>query len=328
MNLDSENMIFVLREFPEMLEKALSFADNLQLPKKQIDNIMVVGMGGSGYNGDLLKVYLKDLKIPINVIKDYTLPSYTNKNTLLFVASYSGNTEEPIAAYRSAIRRGINMICISSGGKLEELAKMNKTPHILIPKGIQPRLSTAYQFVAMLNVLQNLEIIKNQEKDIKLTIKNLKTSAEKIENAGKDLAKKIKDKIPIIYSSQEMFCIAEKWKTDINENAKTHAFYNTFSEFNHNEICAYENTGDNFYIIIINDERDHPRIKKRIEVFKKLIRSYNISITEISITGDHFLTRLFSSVWMGLFLAYYLALEYNRDPSPVKIIESLKKQLK
>lgn len=328
MNLDSENMISILREFPDMLKTSITLGDDITVPKKLIDNIIVAGMGGSGYNGDILKVYLKDLKIPIHVVKDYNLPKFANKNSLLFAASYSGNTEETVAVYRTAIRRGINMVSMSSGGKLEELAKMNRTPHILIPKGIQPRLSTPYQFVSMLNVLQNSGIIEDQKKDIELTINNLKAASEKIEQAGKELAKKIKGKIPVIYSSQEMFCIAEKWKTDINENAKVHAFYNMFSEFNHNEICAYENTGDDFYILIINDEKDHPRIKKRIEVFKKLIRSYDISITEISITGDNYLTRIISSIWMGLFLAYYLALEYNRDPSPVKIIESLKKQLK
>ncbi len=328
MELDSQNMISILKQFPDMLKKAQSFGDDINLEKDKIKNIFVVGMGGSGYNGDLLKVYLKDSKIPINVVKDYTLPKYANKKTLLFAVSYSGNTEETISAYRTAVRRGVQIVSISSGGKLEELSKMNKVPHILIPKGIQPRLSTGYQFVSMLNVLQNTGIISGQKNEINKAIKNLKTASERIEKAGQELAKKLKDKIPVIYSSQEMFCIAEKWKTDINENAKVHAFYNVFPEFNHNEICAYENSSDEFYIIIINDERDHRRIKKRIEVFKKLIRSYDISITEISITGDHYLTRLLSGVWMGLYIAYYLALEYKRDPSPVKIIENLKKELK
>ena len=125
-----------------------------------------------------------------------------------------------------------------------------------------------------------------------------------------------------------MFCIAEKWKTDINENAKTHAFYNMFSEFNHNEICAYENPVGDFYVVIVSDEKDHDRIKKRIEIFKKLLREYKAPVTEISITGTNLLTRLFSSIWMGLYLAYYLALEYGIDPTPVKIIEKLKKDLK
>ncbi|MBT4857774.1 bifunctional phosphoglucose/phosphomannose isomerase [archaeon] len=328
MTIDSQDMISILKQFPDMVKQASNMGDDITVPKNLIDNIIVIGMGGSGYNGDLLKCYLKDLKIPIHVIKDYNLPKYANKKSLIFTVSYSGNTEETIEAYRSAIRKGINIVSLSSGGKLEELAKMNKNPHISVPKGIQPRLSTAYQFISMLNVLQHSGIISNQEKEIKTVIKNLKASNLKIETTGKELAKKIKNKIPIIYSSAEMFCVAEKWKTDINENAKAHAFYNTFSEFNNNELCAYEHTPDNFYIIIITDEKDHPRIKKRINIFKKLARSFDISITEISITGDHFLTRLLSSIWMGFFVAYYLAIEYERDPTPVLFIENLKKDLK
>jgi len=328
MKIDSENMIEVLRKFPDMLEKSLKLGDDISFPRQLIENIIVVGMGGSGYNGDLIKVYMQDIPIPVHVIKDYTLPKFSSKKSLIFIVSYSGNTEEPISAYRSAIRRGFRIVSIASGGKLEELAKMNKNPHIQIPAGIQPRLSTPYQFVAMLNVLSYSGIIEDQETLIKKAAKNIRNSAKNIEASGKELAAKLKNKVPIIYSSAKMFCVAEKWKTDINENAKTHALYNVFPEFNHNEICAYENPVGNFHIVIVSDKDDYVKIKKRIKVFKKLANKYKTPVTEIAITGDSLLTRLISSIWMGLFTAYYLALEYEIDPSPVKIIESLKKELK
>ena len=124
-----------------------------------------------------------------------------------------------------------------------------------------------------------------------------------------------------------MFCIAEKWKTDVNENAKTHAFYNMIPEFNHNELCAYQSKNNNFHIIFLNDAKDHPRIKDRIEAFKKLVKPYNIPMTEIAITGNDLLARLMTGIWMGLFFSYYLALEYGIDPTPVEIIEKLKKEL-
>lgn len=327
MNIDSENMIEVLRRFPDMITESLTLGEDISLPKELVENIIVCGMGGSGYNGDLLKVYLNELPIQIHVVKDYIIPKFANRKSLIFTASYSGNTEETVAAYRMAIKRGCKVISISSGGKLLELSQMNKNSHILVPKGIQPRLSTPYQFIAMLNVLQNCKIIEKQNERLEKCAYDLSEFSKKIEENAKDLASKVKGRVPIIYSSQKMFCIAEKWKTDINENAKTHAFYNSFSEFNHNEICSYENPVGDFYVIIVSDMADHPRIQKRVKIFKKLLREYNTPLTEISITGDNFLTRLISSVWMGLFLAYYLALEYNIDPSPVIIIEKLKKDL-
>lgn len=326
MSVDSENMIDVLRTFPDMIKRSLAIGDDVTTPKEFVKTIVVVGMGGSGYNGDLLKVYLQDSAIQIHVVKDYILPKFVDRKSLVFAISYSGNTEETIFAYRTAIKRSCKVISISSGGKLAELAKMNKNPHILVPKGIQPRLSTPYQFIAMLNVLSYSGIINEQEKIIKKCAENLEDSD--IEQNAKELAGKLKGKIPIIYSSQKLFCLAEKWKTDINENAKTHAFYNTFSEFNHNEICGYENLKEKYHIIILNDKDDHPGIKKRVKVFKKVIKKYNVEITELGIKGENLLTRLFSAIWMGLFLAYYLALEYDVDPTPVKIIEDFKKQLK
>ena len=327
MTTDSGNMTKVLAKFPYMLKEAMDYGKKIKF--ENVDNIVVVGMGGSGYNGDLLKVYLYDQPLNIHVVKNYTLPKFADNKTLVFAVSYSGNTEETVAAYRTAIKRCCKVVSIASGGKLEELAKMNKNPHIAIPKGIQPRLSTLYQFVGMLNVLVNSGLVMDQTTIYNDTIASLKQSSQRIEENGKDLAKKLHGVTPIIYSSQKLFCIAEKWKTDINENAKTHAFYNMFSEFNHNEICAYENPVGNFHIVIVSDQDDHPRIKKRIKIFKELVsKDYDTPVQEIAITGDNYLTRLVSSVWMGLYLAYYLALEYDIDPTPVKIIESLKKDLK
>ncbi len=325
--IDKENMIEVLRSFPQMAEDASKLGDDVTFPKDFIENITICGMGGSGYNGDLLKVYLHKLPIRIDVIKDYDLPFYVSKKSLFFAMSYSGNTEETISAYRLALRRGCKVISLSAGGKLKELAKMNNNLHISIPGEIQPRLSTPYQFVPLLNALSYSGIIEEHDQIIKKCIFDLKNSSSRIESAGKDVAMKLKGKTPLIYSSSRMFCLAEKWKTDINENAKTHAFYNVFPEFNHNELCAFENTGKDYHVIIISDKEDSDKVKDRIKTFKKTISQYKVDVTEIGIAGDNMLTKLLSGVWMGLFLSYYLALEYGRNPTPVNIIEKFKKEL-
>lgn len=326
-SVDKDKMIDVLRSFPSMIEQASSFGDEVTFPKDFIENIVITGMGGSGYNGDLLKAYLGDTPLQIHVIKDYVLPKFVQRKSLVFAVSYSGNTEETISAYRSALRRGCKVISMSSGGKLEELAKMNNTQHVKIPKGIQPRLSTPYQFTALLNVLSYSGMIDDQEGIIKKCHTQLKAIAQKVEENSKELASKVKGKVPIIYTSNRLFALSEKWKTDINENAKTHAFYNVFPEFNHNELCSHENMDIQTHVIILSDKDDPEKIKDRIKSFKKVAAGYKVPITEIGLAGDNFLTRLFLGVWSGLFFAYYLALEYGRDPTPVNIIEKFKKSL-
>ena len=324
---DSGNMIEVLRKFPSMLQESMTLAEDISFPKEFIENIIISGMGGSGYTGDLLKVYLQDMPIQVHVVKDYILPKFVDRKSLMFAISYSGNTEETVTAYRTALKRGCKIVCIASGGKLKELSNLNKTPFIEVPKGIQPRLSTPYLFLSVLISMQNLGLIDDVEESIEETVAYLKASQKKIEMYCHDLAKKLKGKTPIIYSSQRMFCIAEKWKTDINENAKVHAFYNMFPEFNHNEICAYQNSKDTFHTILISDIQDHERIKKRFEIFKKVVKKYKVELTEVALKGDNFMTRLFSAILMGLYLGYFMAIEQGTDPTPVEIIENLKKEL-
>jgi glucose/mannose-6-phosphate isomerase len=324
---DSGNMIEVLRRFPSMIEEATHFAEDISFPKEFIENIVVLGMGGSGYTGDLLKVYLQDTPLHVHVVKDYILPKFVDRKSLVFAISYSGNTEETVTAYRTALKRGCRIISVSSGGKLKELANLNKNAHIEIPKGIQPRLSTPYLFISVLSALQNGGLVDEIDSSVEETIDSLKGSQKKLEAFCLDLAKKLKGKVPIIYSSQRMFCISEKWKTDINENAKVHAFYNMFPEFNHNEISAYEHTKDIFHTILISDIQDHERVKRRFEIFKKIMKKYKVQITEVSLKGDNFMTRLLTAILMGLYLGYFMALEQGTDPTPVEVIENLKKEL-
>ncbi|MBN2423285.1 bifunctional phosphoglucose/phosphomannose isomerase [Candidatus Woesearchaeota archaeon] len=321
---DKSNMHEILERFPKMIKEAMELGKDIKI-EADIKNIFITGMGGSAYPGDLLKCYLDDIKIPVFVNKSYSLPKYVNKETLLFAVSYSGNTEETISAYREAIRKKANVVAVCSGGKLEKLAKMNKTPLVLVPKGLQPRLSTIYLSVPLLTILHNSGIIPSQENILKKTAAALKNPG--IKEKAKELASKIKGKVPVIYSSQRTFCIAEKWKTDINENAKTPAFYNIFPEFNHNETNAYVNIIGEYFVVMIKDEQDHPRVKKRINIIKKLIMKKGVDIMEIAITGNDFLTRLISGFYLGLWVSYFLALEYETDPTPVEIIEDLKKEL-
>ncbi|NQV09467.1 bifunctional phosphoglucose/phosphomannose isomerase [Candidatus Woesearchaeota archaeon] len=325
-DIDTENMKGVLERFSDMCRQASKLGGDIKI-EGEVDNIVVAGMGGSGISGDILKNYLSEDGIRVYVNKDYKLPDFVNKKSLVFVISYSGNTEETIASYQDAIKKQAHIVVMCSGGRLDGMAKSSRINRIKIPDDIpQPRLAVPYLFFPMLTVLQNNKIIKNKEQEIISTIEVLKK--KNFKEMAEELAPKLVNKTPIIYSSQRYASVANRWKTDINENAKIHAFYNIYPEFNHNEINGYVNKVGDFYVIIIRDNDEHYRIRKRINATKALIKRKGTSVTEMVIRGDSYLTKLLSAIYIGEWVGYFLAIEYETDPSPVDIIEDLKKQLK
>tara|TARA_Y100000310_G_scaffold268382_1_gene280964 strand:- start:782 stop:1783 length:1002 start_codon:yes stop_codon:yes gene_type:complete len=323
--VDKENMYDVLKNFPKQMQEAARLGKNVKITDK-IDNIIITGMGGSALPGEILKSFFYSTSIPIFVNKGYTLPEFTNMRSLVFVISYSGNTEETIYAYRNALRKGARIVAISSGGKLEELSTKQRQIFIKVPSGIQPRSGYAYQFFPILNVLMNSKIIGDVSQDIEKTIETLKKPI--FEERAKDIAIKLEGKIPLIYSSDKLFAIAYKWKINFNENSKVHAFCNMLPELNHNEIVGYTQLEADYHVILIKDEDDHMRVKKRFDITKDIIKKSGVSVTEIMLKGGSILTKIFSAIYIGDLASYYLALKYGIDPTPVKIVEELKRRLK
>ena len=324
-DIDKENLHGLLADFYKECETALKLGHNIKVGG-DFDSIVFCGMGGSCMPGDMLQTYLGDFKLPFHLVRNYDLPKFVTKKSLVFCNSYSGNTEETISAFKQAVERGCTIIGISSGGKLMDLCRKEKVQHVKVPEGIPPRMSIGNSFFIILTILQNNGIIERIDREIRHTIDALKKP--EYEKMGMDLAEKLYGKIPIIYASERFKAIAMRWKTDINENAKIHAFYNYFPEFNHNEINGYVNKVGDFYVIIIKDESDHVRIKRRMQVTKELIKQRGVPVTEMEIKGDNLLTKIFSALYVGTWMSYFLALKYETDPSPVKIIEDLKKMLR
>jgi len=166
-----------------------------------------------------------------------------------------------------------------------------------------------------------LHFIDNPVEDIKNTIKALKNP--KFKERAQDLAEKLVEKIPLIYASERMGVVAYRWKTQFNENAKIHAFCHVFPELDHNELVGYDNIKAGYHVIIIKDDDDYVKIKKRMDITKRLISEAGINVTEMVIKGDCFLTKLFSAIYLGDLTSYYLALKYGTDPTPVDVIELL-----
>src|SRR3989338_5845059 len=320
MPLDGENMLGVIKNFPRQCREALDLPRGISV-SGEVTSIVVIGMGGSAVGGDLLKSYLHDTKIPVFVVRDYKVPEFVDDYTLVFAVSYSGNTEETLSALKDAKEKGAKIIGITSGGKLEE--ECEKV--IKVPSGLQPRAALAYLFFPMLGVLHNSGIVSVKNSELNEMLAIIK-NAEKFSSEGEALAKKIKEKIPIVYASQLLEPVAFRWKTQMNENAKMPCFYNVFSEMNHNEIAGYQGMDRKFVAVLLKDKHDNERVKKRMEICKGLMGE-RVNVEEADVKGESLLARMISTIYLGDFVSYYLAVWNRVDPSPVKIIESLKKKL-
>ncbi len=323
---DTQNFREVLHSLPSQIEKAPDLVRNIKV-EQRINKIAIVGMGGSALPGEILKNYLKDEPFPIHIIREFNTPNFFDKETLIFIISYSGNTEETISAYRKATKIGAPIICMSSGGKLEQIAQMYKSQYVKLPVVSQPRLGVGYLFFAILEILHRARIISDRSDDIKSTMRTLQK--EIYEGFAKELAQKIGDKIPIVYAAQDLFSIAYLWKISFNENSKIMAFCNAIPELDHNELSGYAGANQNFYTILFKDvSSDDPRMKKRIETLKDVIKETGNDAVEMAIRGENLLSKMFSAIYLGYWTSYYVALLHNVDPTPVNVIESFKLKVK
>ncbi len=334
--IDEDEMLKVLENFPEQIEDVVERLD-LNLLPFQPDEIVVAGMGGSGIVGDILKSFLANrIKIPIYVNKDYNLPSFVDENTLLFVVSYSGNTEETLNAAREGMKRKAKVVGISSDGELESLCKERGVVFIQAPKGYHPRAAIAFLFIPVLKLLSEMLIydsdvaILDAISELKELRDSIKADVPEKDNLAKKLAKRIKGKIPIIYGHSIYNAVANRWHTQFNENAEVLSWYGAFPEMNHNEVVGWkgDDKSDNFIPILLRDNKEDERIDKRIEVTKdKVFKPVTEDIIEVWAKADTQLARILYLIYLGDYVSIYLALLYGRDPSPVKIIDELKASL-
>lgn len=320
--IGSERMIDVLDNFWRQCQEASRLARDIKVDLP-INGIVLCGMGGSAIPGDIIKSYI-DVNVPVVVNRSYEIPSWVNKNTLVFTISYSGNTEETLTCFRHAKAKQAKIVGISSGGKIEKFCQQGRSHFVKVPSGIQPRDASGYLTLPIINILQNSRIIKDNSRDMENMISTLKKGYKE---KAREIAKKLVGKIPIIYSSHRMIALAKTWKSKINENAKVEAFYNEFPELNHNELVGFTNLKGDFFVIIIEDEDDHVRVKKRMNITAELLKKKGCPVLTLKIKGENRLSKIFSTILLGSYVGYYLALEYGTDPSPVVMVEDLKKEL-
>lgn len=296
---------------------------------KSAKKFIVLGMGGSHLAADILT---HQSNINILVHHNYGLPLLDDKalkENMIIASSYSGNTEEVIDGLKLALKKKLNVVVLATGGKLIKLAKLHKLPYVQIPDiGIQPRMGLGFQTKALLKLMNaNREL-----KDVTELADTLKP--KKYKSQAKSLAKRLKNSVPVIYSSQRNWTLAYNWKIKFNETGKVPAFYNTLPELNHNEMNGFDvvkNTkslSNNFHFIFLTDPLDHKRIKTRMDVLKKLYRKRKLPVTTIELRGKNDWHKTFANLILADWICFHLAISYGLEPEPVPMVEEFKKLIK
>ena len=286
--IDKSNMFGDLVGFPDQIRNAKEIVENSEIESiYKVDNIIISGMGASSISGDVVQSFFRDkLDIPIFITRQYNLPKWAHKNTLVISQSYSGNTEETLSTFKHAYQKHCKIIAISTGGKLEELCQHRDAPFIKIPAGIQPRAATGYILFSSIYALKKIGVIHDEiDSEINDAISiteefrnhNKQEIPEK-ENLSKQLAKKILNTIPQIYGWKYYMPIAKRWGTQFNENSKIICRFDEVSECNHNDIVGWSMNSEvskKFTCILFRDhEEESIYLTTRLDFMKRLFERY------------------------------------------------------
>lgn len=320
-----------IKEFPKQLKVSMEIGAAAKLTKhdKVIQNITVLGMGGSGIGGNFVTEFVSAFcKVPMLSCKGYDLPSYIGPNSLVIASSFSGNTEETLIAFEQAIKTGAKIVCVSSGGRLKERAEAYGLDYIQLPAVDQPpRTCLGYSFVQQLYILKFFGFAEKKHlSDLKLSITLLENHQEKIKRSAVAMAQKIHKKFPIIYATERMSAVALRLRQQMNENSKLIALNHTIPEQNHNELVGWRAQESNFSVIIFRTKDDHERNSLRINVSKTIIEK-QAEILEIDCLGDSLIEQAMYAVHFGDWISWELANLRKVDSIEVNVIDQLKSAL-
>ena len=329
-------MLDVISTLPESAEDAIVNAEKVKLKFRRFKNLVVAGMGGSAVGGLLLRDWLqKTSRVPIVVSRDYSLPGFVGRDTLLFTVSYSGGTEETLSAFEEGKTRGAKLVAFTSGGELEKKARVRRITVYKLPPGFQPRAAIAHQFFTLAVAARKAGIAEDSWWEVKEAIDVLKVLREEIRpevplksNPAKRLAEDLKGYIPIVYGSHIHEAVAYRWNTQLNENGKSPAASSFIPEAFHNATVASE--GDPSVLrylcaVFLTDPMEEDRIAAKTRRFMELLRSGFGKIIEVQARGEGQLARMLSALYVGDYVSAYLGVLYEKDPSTVESIDRLKR---
>ncbi len=340
--LDRADMYRHLEAFPDQLADAWQAAQSFPLPQTHTAPRLIVlcGMGGSAIGGDLVAALLRgSAPGPFLVSRQYDLPAYVyGQDVLLIASSYSGNTEETLAAADQALTRGVRMLAITTGGALADHARQHDYPLWQFDYRSQPRAAIGWSFGLLLGLTHRLGFVPTLAEDVPEAVQVLRTHVDEYaletptpRNSAKRTAGQLIGRMPVVFGAGIFEPVARRWKTQYNENANTWAQYEPLPEANHNVVASMEFPTEHGLNIaaqfISSPTYDHPRVRLRYELTYKMCLQHGIMADVFSPQGQSALAQLCHAVQYGDYLSFYLAAAYGVDPTAIAPIMELKEQL-
>ena len=337
---DTSGMLNHLREFPKQCQWAWEKVLKFDLPPEYtpIDKVIILGMGGSAIGGDIVRrLALAESKVPVWVHRDYGLPPFVDQDTLVIASSYSGNTEETVSAFTESLKTPAKKLVLTAGGKLKELAEKEGFPIFIIDYQAPPRAAFPHSFIPLVGIFQKLSLLSDKSADLQEALqilnqlsKDLVETTPHVSNPAKQLATKLWGYVAIIYGAEILSEVAQRWKSQLNENSKTWAIFELFPELNHNAVVGYEfpsQVKERMFVVLLHSALFHPQSQLRYEATAKLLAKAGISHEFLEAEGATALAQVMSLVLFGDYVSFYLAILNRIDPTPVDSIDFVKKYL-
>jgi len=337
---DPQDMLARISELPQQCRDAWANAQSLPLPAayRQAEAVVILGMGGSAIGGDLLRTLLEsECPVPIIVNRDYTVPAFVNGRTLAIASSYSGNTEETLAALEAARQAGAMLLAIATGGQLAARARELNVPLLTFDYRAQPRAALGHSIVALIGIAGRLGLVSDKAADLDEAIAVMESWQREIneavplaENAAKKLAMKLYQHLPVVYGAGHLSEVARRWKGQFNENAKAWAFFEQLPEMNHNALAGTEFPADlarKIVVVMLTFSLDHPRTRVRFQITGEALSQRGVSCEVVEARGSSRLAQMLSAIHFGDYVSFYLAMLYGIDPTSLEAVTYLKQRL-
>lgn len=317
-----ESFTTQLKTAKQIAEKAIVTQGN------NISNVVITGLGGSGIGGTIITELVDNCPVPVIINKGYFLPTFVNETTLVIVSSYSGNTEETLQAFQDALSKKTQIICVTSGGKILELAKQNHLEFIEIPGGFPPRSCIGYSLIQLIKIFVAKGLAsKNLMAEIDASIHLLDAEKNNIKSEAQQIATKLLNKIAVLYSLGSCEGVSVRFRQQINENSKALCWHHVFPEMNHNELVGWTEVNKNLCVVTFHTSFDYDRNKKRYAVCKPVFDKYANEVIDIYAKGNSKLEQFMYLINIGDWISCYIADLKKIDPVEVNIIDHLKKEL-
>ncbi|MGE5228467.1 MAG: bifunctional phosphoglucose/phosphomannose isomerase [Deltaproteobacteria bacterium] len=307
------------------------------IPPAEPTGVALCGMGGSAIGADLILACITGLPVPATVVRGYALPEWVGPEVLVIVVSYSGETEEALACAAQARARGCAPVCVSSGGSLAAFAVAEGLPLVLVPGGGQPRAAVGSLSMPLLATLEAAGLCPEHAGDVAGAAAQLDADdailapgSPEDQNPAKALARRLLQRLAVVYGAGPTAPVARRWKGQINENAKAPAFFNELPEVDHNELMGWTSlphVTSSTVALFLHEETGEARLARRVELTARAYEARGVATELVAARGASRLARLFSLVQLGDYVSCYLALMYGVDPTPVDAIQALKASL-